>query len=641
MDQSTGQSSKRKRLSFACNYCRQKKTRCDEEQPCKTCRLAEVECITTDKRRDGAPVTHRRRTGAAGLSPTQETPNTPDSNLSSLTPASHDRPRLWSQCWVRDRWRTGRLPMMPRLSGASMLELTTEWLDLAFYRLKPPRISSVSPVVNVQFATFVPGPPAIPPPEKTRGLIDLYFETLHRLFPFVNRETVESIYNRTLFQSRDGFSMHHASPPHQALMYLIITTGLMVSPASEESQAQISACVGYCNLLLGYLIATRCLESVQAIFLFSIILRSCDRLAWAWDILAMGGSMAQSIGLNQKIKSHPHQDGNSLGQNEELGYQTWCCLYVFEKILAFESGRPSVIWDRELSGTFADLNDSDAPTNTTLQFRNVSVSLANVLHEMQERSARAWRREEWLPQSAEEAIEEKLKTGGELLVLLDAWRNDLPKEYSFDATSTCRNGPEMAFILFYYNTAVILLHRSTLMISKEEMNEMVTRYAPNTPWKSRLLNGPTIVVEAARDMVKLLVTLVDSGAPNYLLTMTSPLAAVYALAVHIFRERKSLLIRSDFELMKVAMQLIRQSYQKHGTVCNIDDILNGLEQFTLKCLENSGGDPAGQQSNFLDEPPMPDHTSTLASMDLAWGPSAFDWAGWDWNDLNNLLEHSS
>jgi hypothetical protein len=312
-----------------------------------------------------------------------------------------------------------------------MLELTTEWLDLAFYRLKMPRVSSVSPMLNAQFASFTPGAPALPSPEKTRGLVDLYFQTLHQLFPFLSRETVVSIYDRNLSHSRDYFSMHQASLPHQALIYSIITTGLLVEPVSKECQSSISAYVGYCNSLLGHLVAARCLESVQAVLLFSIILRSCDRLAWAWDILAMAGSMAQSIGLNQTTKSHLRPNNDDVMKSEEQGYHTWWCLYAFEKILAFESGRPSTIWDRELSGALAELNQSDASKDPEYQFRNISLSLANLLHEMQERSARAWRREEWLPQSAEEAIEEKLKTGGELIALLDTWRTSLPEEYRY------------------------------------------------------------------------------------------------------------------------------------------------------------------------------------------------------------------
>jgi hypothetical protein len=92
--------------------------------------------------------------------------------------------------------------------------------------------------------------------------------------------------------------------------------------------------------------------------------------------------------------------------------------------------------------------------------------------------------------------------------------------------------------------------------------------------------------------------------------------------------------------MKVAMQLTRQSYQKHGTVCNIEDILTGIERYTLRCLEDPGANLGERPTNILNETPIPEHTPTLASMDLAWGPSALDWAGWDWNDLSHLFEHS-
>jgi hypothetical protein len=57
-----------------------------------------------------------------------------------------------------------------------------------------------------------------------------------------------------------------------------------------------------------------------------------------------------------------------------------------------------------------------------------------------------------------------------------------------------------------------------------------------------------MVAESAREMIRLFVSLVDFGSPNYLTLMTSPLAAVYALAVSIIREQKSLLVRSDFEV---------------------------------------------------------------------------------------------
>jgi hypothetical protein len=110
-------------------------------------------------------------------------------------------------------------------------------------------------------------------------------------------------------------------------------------------------------------------------------------------------------------------------------------MYVFEKILAFELGRPSMVWDRDLSGTLAGSVPIEVQHDSDQQFWQASISLANMLHELQERSAKAWRREAWLPQTVEQAIEEKLQTGGELLILLTEWQqnlaNDLKYVYSF------------------------------------------------------------------------------------------------------------------------------------------------------------------------------------------------------------------
>jgi hypothetical protein len=80
---------------------------------------------------------------------------------------------------------------------------------------------------------------------------------------------------------------------------------------------------------------------------------------------------------------------------------------------------------------------------------------------------------------------------------------------------------------------------------------MVNKFAAGKTWRQGLLSGPTMVVEAARQTIKLFIALIDSGTPNYLMSITSPLAAVYALAVHIFQERNSLLIRSDFEVSRI------------------------------------------------------------------------------------------
>lgn len=89
---------------------------------------------------------------------------------------------------------------------------------------------------------------------------------------------------------------------------------------------------------------------------------------------------------------------------EAPGVVVHVCIYVFEKTLALECGHVSTIWDRELSGVSLALTNSDSPLSIHETYRFAAISLANVLRELQERSARTWHREEWLPQTVEEVI---------------------------------------------------------------------------------------------------------------------------------------------------------------------------------------------------------------------------------------------
>ncbi|KAL2812659.1 hypothetical protein BJX63DRAFT_432547 [Aspergillus granulosus] len=530
-------SPKRKRLSYACNYCRQKKTRCDEQQPsCRNCRIAGVECITTDKRRSGVVVSHRRRVRTATTpSASLAVVGTPESRPSPLPPTSQYHPPVPAQSWDRSGWRSGRLPMMPQLVGGSMFAITTEWLDLAFFRLRipAPYAAWASPVPGVVLPSE---PPRLPTPEVMCRYKHGFFDTLYFLFPFFSEADLEDIEASDVTKPPSG----------QALPYLIATIGCMADPQSHLLGSTIDAYIRQCNGLLGHMVAERSLRAVQAILLLAIVLRSCDEISWAWDVLSLGVSMAQSIRINQSAKA-PFTD---LGASS---YNTWWCMYVFEKVLAFECGRASTIWDRELSQP-AHVDENDVLDRGELNYQTTCIGLANTLREMHDRATGTWRREEWLPQTVEEAVEEKLRVGGELAMLLSNWWKDVPSEYRLPprlgsaSPSDRARAQRSAFLSFYFNYAFILLHRSGLLVESREMQDVLERYAWGKPWHHLIANVATTCVEAARESIKLLVALVDSGQPSFLTSMVSPLGAVYILAAHIFRERRSLLIRSDFEV---------------------------------------------------------------------------------------------
>ncbi|KAL4937438.1 hypothetical protein BDV06DRAFT_232594 [Aspergillus oleicola] len=534
---------KRKRLSYACNHCRQKKTRCDEQQPsCRNCRIAGVECITTDKRRAGVIVNYRRRS----VTETAATPSNSQAQLvigtpvseSQHSPSSQSRARFSAQCWDRSGWRSGRFPMMPRFMEGCMFDIMTEWLDLAFYRLRIPAPYAASWQVAPVSVSVPQPPPVLPSSPEMHILGRTFLQTLCQVVPFISEERVIDLCNLNAAMSSS----------EQALVYLIAATGLMTG--QNQQRATIEAYISHCNTLLGHIIAERSLQSVQAILLFAIVLRCRDHVAWAWNILSLGVSMAQSIGIHQtRPKSQDHSDWN----------QVWWCMYIFEKILAFESGRGSLIWDRELS-SLVNLTDDASPDE---KYKWACISLADTLHEMQDRAARAWRREEWLPQSVEEAIEEKINTGGELTALLEGWWKGLPPQSQPGCMPVSDHATfqQSAFLSFYYHYAFMLLKRSVLLVEPSELRTMIERYASGKPWQHRIANGATLCVDAAREMVKLIVATVDCGIPSFLNTLNSPLSAVYVLAVHIMRERHSLLIRADLELMKAAIE-VAKDYQR-------------------------------------------------------------------------------
>ncbi|TDZ17041.1 putative transcriptional regulatory protein [Colletotrichum orbiculare MAFF 240422] len=83
------QAAKRRRINFACNYCRNRKTRCDEQKPsCRACIAAGIECVTTDRRRPGIEVQRRETKRRASRIPSSTTSAAPHSGVSASASAS-------------------------------------------------------------------------------------------------------------------------------------------------------------------------------------------------------------------------------------------------------------------------------------------------------------------------------------------------------------------------------------------------------------------------------------------------------------------------------------------------------------------------------------------------------------------------
>jgi hypothetical protein len=213
------------------------------------------------------------------------------------------------------------------------------------------------------------------------------------------------------------------------LLYLISILGSMAK--LQASHQSVSASLAYCHTLVGHLLLQLTLESVQALLLFSITLRLRDQLSQAWDVLTLAISMSQTLRLGD-LCVHPQSVHHIVAGSDGDTSRTWWALYVFEKFLAFDSGRKSSLVDPRL-GSLGREDFARPPEEAEIpklqSYQYCMTHLANVLREMQRRSWHTWRKERFEKTTEEEARASKIRAAGEIDTLLCKWRGSLPPEH--------------------------------------------------------------------------------------------------------------------------------------------------------------------------------------------------------------------
>jgi hypothetical protein len=495
---------RRKRLTFACSYCRSRKTRCDEQYPsCQACIVAGVPCITTDKRRPGAAVERveagRRNSLTRGRrrSPSTLARSSRDFPVSAAEIAGERRSSVAiSECGVnsvssvaqarQNMHRaddvlesnpetvgteieehssqstpafTGKLPMVPRIRGQNTLEVLTGWLDLAFYRLGIPKNFRASfglaegqrsLVSQMPFSFDLPDLPAA---NDTRVFVQCYFDITNALFPILEKAELELV----LDQATDPLSCIRAGKLGSLLLlYLSIAIG------SFDTKTPLSANLTSCYLTfsqsaIGHVMTWGTLEAIQIAFLLSLCLKRHDQIGASWHTLGICVSMALSLGINRRKSSHQTQV-NIDDTLTTIEQRLWWVIYSYEKTFAFEIGRASIIHD-------ADCNQQEPSHNSTRSrgggvgdpdFSGIVIGFAKLLSGISGRCIKHTLREEGVSREGlENMVVEKVRATRESVQLLIEWADGLPEGLKPRSDLMC--SPQMypfaAFISAQYNNA--------------------------------------------------------------------------------------------------------------------------------------------------------------------------------------------
>lgn len=405
--QSYSPHSKRQRLSTACNQCRKRKVRCDEEQPrCRNCALRGDTCVTTDPKVPSREVTRRRarniprsldenlqnRASPSHHSSFVSTPGPPsnanrlvDFGLSSPkssvatslgvesesigeteTEVQHLAKQMQpiSSDYSYDRemiLNTNHNSQKRKLLGNGTLQALARYLDRYFERegLEP---------INSRFAFGMQhaeeGPlngifmehsiPPIPDLQNLDDFLCIFDQKIHPMYPVLDLDSFKALVHKLALQD-----LHRLSPgdiPILSSLYSIL------SLVSDEISG-IYTNEGYSYLCAAFALSAHVsafpyFSSVQAMLLLTIALRARNKDGAAWQTLGQAIRIAQSIGLHRRVDSgivYTPETRVRDDDGEEIGSRVWWICYCLEKTMGLEVGRPISIRD-------VDCNQVKPPT---------------------------------------------------------------------------------------------------------------------------------------------------------------------------------------------------------------------------------------------------------------------------------------
>ncbi|KAF5980928.1 oleate-activated transcription factor 1 [Fusarium coicis] len=675
-------SSKRRRLNFACNYCRSRKTRCDEQQPsCQACILAGVTCVTEDRRRPGK-VIKRREAGKStdGGSVTSASPSeyglqagaverrhsvAEPRTIEVVTGPIRARSQSPRPSQSRDSSHTDTisnpLPIWRQSAGTTSFQVLTEWLDLACFRLSIPyHFGSYPPsTLNPRSASQPQrGIPITPETWVPQTLFDAYAREIHTFYPVVRLDQARA----DLVQSHPGNSASHAVDIAALRSHLLFAAGGCILQRAER-KAYMTETLSLARNALGHLIGNVSYDTIEALFLFSVCLRLNDEIISAWTTLGICLSIAHSLGLNKPGKNRKKP------LDLDAWNPAWWALYSYEKLFSFQLGYVSTISDDAF-----DTLELDVVKSTTLEPSRIALSMATVFSKMSRRCATARQLEERASRRALEAVvKEKVTSTGEAFLMLTNWANSVPT--GIRPTSDFMRVPEnlglASFVSLHYHNALIMLNRNSLLISKNALHMAVEIIAKDTPWESQIRNGQSMVANSARKIIHLLADNDDTASHLFAPAYFPLLHAMYVLAVHILKQPHSRVSKIDQSLLVTAADLVRCYCVGLSEEDRLNTILNGLLRVVQEAMkpnppptDNDRNIPALNSSTSLSDQnvtPLTDQqtfTETVGQSDPALAPHFSmdesildpfsgqpfsvpilpDEIGCDWADFENLLQ---
>ncbi|KAH7555928.1 fungal-specific transcription factor domain-containing protein [Bipolaris maydis] len=439
--------------------------------------------------------------------------------------------------------------------------------------------------------------PSLPDSQSLQVYLDTFFTRIWPIYPAVDRSSVEADidYFHQLEQSSPGGlrgGLTSTRIPQLIVIFSIITLG--ADEAAGEPTEWGGTYLSAAYSLFAHLIASPYLTSVQASLLLAVTLRHRYKDGQAWHVLAQAIRIAHSIGLHRNIRSRSASASrpiNLTGTQAHVSTQRriWWSCYALEKVMELESGRPSAINDDDVD----QLPPDDFPEvfSEWIKLSRIFGQITRDVYRQHSSSA-----------------SHLLSKIGRLDQQLSEWVNATPEYLKpghglFTSQGIARQSDQQhisSFIALQYYQAQITLLRASIVFSTHSFTAEVNRLDPTLPSRVRLLQAENICIAAARAIVQRTLELADHSIQSLALAATQLLLAIVTLALHILKNPRKLMVRSDLELLKTAVKHAEAQFSRGGQPSGFIHGLQTLRNGVSAAVELEPGLNAARSNSVLD-----------------------------------------
>jgi ribosomal protein L37AE/L43A len=186
-------------------------------------------------------------------------------------------------------------------------------------------------------AHFNPPRPDLPPKHMADHLLGSYYASLHMIIPILHWPTFEQEYDAVY----KAGSLHGVPPVWSSLLFAVLAVGVLFSsdpsiqrPHRGKEFIEISR--GLIDLWNDEFV----IDHARTAILASIFLNEMNLKSAAWTWLASAVRISQDIGLHCETGPWPMIEG-------EMRRRVWWGIYVWDRQMSLELGRPLLIEDAD------------------------------------------------------------------------------------------------------------------------------------------------------------------------------------------------------------------------------------------------------------------------------------------------------